>query len=200
MARQIGRLSARTVATRKRRGMYPDGDGLYLQVAASGAKSWVLRYMLNGVPRYMGLGALRTVTLAEARVKATEACQLRQAGVDPIEARNAGLAKTRLEAARSITFKDAAERYIEAHKPGWRNAKHARQWQATLRTYAYPIMGALPVQRIDVAAIMKVLEPIWSAKTETASRVRGRIESVLDWASARGYRRAIRVGRRARDL
>ncbi|MCZ6721694.1 MAG: Arm DNA-binding domain-containing protein, partial [Proteobacteria bacterium] len=108
MARQIGRLSARTVATRKRRGMYPDGGGLYLQVTAAGARSWLYRYMLHSRTRYMGLGPLHAVTLAEARVKATEARRLRQAGIDPIEARDAGLAKTRLEAARSITFKDAA--------------------------------------------------------------------------------------------
>ncbi len=168
--------------------MYPDGGGLYLQVTASGARSWVYRYMLNGRPRYMGLGPLHTITLADARVKATEARRLRLAGVDPINARGDALAEARLEAARSITFKDAAERYMEAHKAGWRNAKHAAQWTSTLETYAYPVFGSLPVQGVDVGLVMRVLEPIWATKTETASRVRGRIESVLDWASARGYR------------
>ena len=168
--------------------MYPDGGGLYLQVAASGARSWVYRYMLNGRPRYMGLGPFHTVTLADARVKATEARRLRLAGVDPINARDDALGKARLEAARSITFKDAAERYMEAHKAGWRNAKHADQWRNTLSAYVYPVFGALPVQGVDVALVMKVLEPIWATKPETASRVRGRIESILDWASARGYR------------
>ena len=168
--------------------MYPDGGGLYLQVTARGARSWIYRYMLNGSPRYMGLGPLHTVTLADARVKGFEARRLRLSGVDPIEARDDALAEARVEAARSITFKDAAEAYIEAHKVGWRNAKHADQWRNTLETYAYPVIGSLPVQGVDVALVMKVLEPIWATKTETASRVRGRIESVLDWASARGYR------------
>ena len=113
---------------------------------------------------------------------------MRLAGVDPIKARKAALAESRLEAARSITFKDAAEAYIKAHEAGWRNAKHANQWRNTLETYAYPGLGSLPVQGVDVALVMRVLEPIWATKTETASRVRGRIESVLDWASARGYR------------
>ena len=168
--------------------MYPDGAGLYLQVTAKGGKSWVYRYMLDGTPRYMGLGPLHTVTLADARIKALEARRLRLAGVDPIKARHDAVIEARLEAARSITFKDAAEAYMEAHKPGWRSAKHAGQWRSTLETYAYPILGPLPVQGVDVALVMRVLEPIWTTKTETASRVRGRIEHVLDWATARGYR------------
>jgi len=188
MPRQVRRLNALAVSRAKKRGRYPDGAGLYLQIAASGAKSWVYRFMLNGAPRYMGLGPLHTVTLADARVKALEARRLRLAGVDPIDARDDALAEARLEAARSITFKDAAEAYMEAHKSGWRNATHAAQWRTTLGTYVYPVLGSLPVQSVDVALVMKVLEPIWATKTETASRVRGRIESILDWASARGYR------------
>jgi len=168
--------------------MYSDGAGLYLQVTAKGGKSWVYRYMLNGTPRYMGLGPLHTVTLADARIKALEARRLRLAGVDPIKARHDMVTEARLEAARSITFKDAAEAYMEAHKAGWRSAKHADQWRNTLETYAYPVFGPLPVQGVDVALVMKVLGPIWTTKTETASRVRGRIEHVLDWATARGYR------------
>ena len=168
--------------------MYPDGNGLYLQVTKPGVRSWVYRYMLNGAPRHMGLGPLDAVTLADARVKALDARRLRLAGVDPINARKDALAEARLETARSITFKDAAERYMEAHKAGWRNAKHRDQWRTTLETYAYPVFGELPVQGVDVALVMRVLEPIWGTKTETASRVRGRIESVLDWAAARGYR------------
>jgi integrase len=136
----------------------------------------------------MGLGPLDAVTLADARVKALDARRLRLAGVDPINARNDALAEARLEAAKSITFRDAAERYMEAHKAGWRSAKHGDQWRTTLETYAYPVFGDLPVQGVDVALVMKVLEPIWGTRTETASRVRGRIESVLDWAAARGYR------------
>ena len=168
--------------------MYPDGGGLYLQIAAGGARSWVYRYMLNGAARYMGLGPLHTVTLAQARVKALEARRLRQEGLDPIEARNVELGKVRLEAAKAITFRDATERYIESKKAEWRNAKHAKQWKSTLETYAYPIIGSVPVQDVDIGLVMKVLEPIWRTKTETASRVRGRIESILDWARVLGYR------------
>ncbi len=188
MAREIGRLNALTVARVKKPGMYADGGGLYLQMTASGAKSWVYRFMLNGRARWMGLGPLHTVTLSDARLKATDTRRLRLAGIDPIEARKADQAKTRLEAAKAITFRDAAEAYINAHKAGWRNAKHANQWRATLKTYAYPVFGSFPVRAVDVALVMRVLEPIWATKTETASRVRGRIESVLDWATARGYR------------
>ena len=168
--------------------MYADGGGLYLQVSASGAASWVYRFMLNGTAQWMGLGPLHDVPLADARVAASEKRELRRAGINPIKARNDALDASRLEAARSITFKDAAEAYMEAHKAGWRNAKHRNQWRNSLETYAYPVLGALPVQSVDVALVMRVLEPIWATKTETASRVRGRIESVLDWASARGYR------------
>ena len=188
MHRQVNRLTALAVSRAKKRGMYADGAGLYLQVTTSNAKSWVYRYMLNGKPRYMGLGAFPTFTLADARLKALEARRLRGEGVDPIDTRNAARDITRLEAAKSITFKDAAEQYMEAHRAGWRNPKHAKQWSATLQAYCYPSLGAAPVQAVDVALVMKVLEPIWATKTETASRVRGRIESVLDWASARGYR------------
>jgi integrase len=168
--------------------MHADGGGLYLQVTASGAKSWIYRFSLNGRAREMGLGPLHTVSLSDARVKATDCRQLRLAGVDPIEVRKEGVAAARLESAKAITFKDAAEAYIETHRAGWRNAKHANQWRATLDAYAYPVLGSLPVQGVDVALVMKVLEPIWTSKTETAARVRGRVESVLDWASARGYR------------
>ena len=136
----------------------------------------------------MGLGSLKVVGLAEARAKATEARKLRAAGIDPIKTRDAEITEANLEAAKAITFKDAAEKYIEVHKSGWKSAKHESQWRNTLKTHAYPVLGALPVQGIGVAHVMRVLEPIWSKKTETASRIRGRIESVLDWATARGYR------------
>ena len=189
MPRQINRLSALAVSRVKKLGLYPDGGGLYLQIAAGGSKSWIYRFMLDGRARTMGLGSLLAVPLADARGRAAEARALRASGIDPIEARNAERATARLNAAKAITFKDAAERYIEAHAAGWRNAKHIAQWRSTLETYAYPVFGSLAVQDVDVAVVMKVLEPIWTTKTETASRVRGRIESVLDWAAARGYRK-----------
>ncbi len=169
--------------------MYPDGGGLYLQVTESGAKSWIFRFMLNGRAREMGLGPLHAVSLSDARTKATECRRLRADGFDPIEARKLERDKARLAAARALTFKDAADAYIKAHQAGWRNAKHAAQWCSTLDTYAGPVFGSLPVQDVDVSLITKVLEPIWATKTETASRLRGRIEAVLDWATVRGYRR-----------
>jgi integrase len=137
----------------------------------------------------MGLGPLHIVSLAEARERAREARRLRHEGTDPIEARKAKQAEDRLAAAAAMTFQECAERYIEAHQAGWKNPKHAKQWPSTLETYVYPVFGALPVQAVDVALVMKVLEPIWRIKPETAGRVRGRIESVLDWATARGYRK-----------
>jgi integrase-like protein/Arm domain-containing DNA-binding protein len=187
MARGTNRLAA-VVLPKLPPGMHADGGGLYLQVTASGAKTWIYRFMLHGRAREMGLGPLHTILLAEAREKARECRKLRLEGVDPIEARKAKRTGERLAAATAMTFQDCAERYIEAQKAGWKNPKHAAQWPSTLQTYVYSVFGALPVQAIDVGLVMKVLEPIWTAKPETASRVRGRIESVLDWATARGYR------------
>src|SRR5262245_4590913 len=187
MVRTTGRLTALKVARAKRPGMYADGGGLYLQVTEGGA-SWIYRYMLNGRAHEMGLGPLALYGLSEARAKALDARRLRHEGVDPIEARRAARAQQRLDAAKAITFMECAEAYIKAHSAGWRNGKHAAQWSATLATYAEPIIGNLSVQAIDTALVLKVLEPIWTAKSETAGRVRGRIESILDWATAREYR------------
>jgi integrase len=167
--------------------MYADGGGLYLQVTEGGA-SWIYRYMLAGRAREMGLGPLALFGLSEARAKALDARRLRHEGIDPIEARRAIRAQARLDAAKAITFKQCAEGYIAAHRAGWRNGKHAAQWEATLATYAGPVIGPLPVQAIDTALVLKVLEPIWATKPETAGRVRGRIESILDWAKVREYR------------
>jgi integrase len=188
MGREIGKLTALKVEKAKEPGMYGDGGGLYLRVTEDGTKNWVYRFMLNGRPRWMGIGPLPLYGLQEARGKALDARRLRHEGVDPIDARRATRARARLEAAKAMTFKQCAESYITAHRAGWRNAKHAGQWQATLATYAEPVVGSLPVQAIDTGLVLKVLEPIWTAKPETAGRVRGRVESILDWAKARGYR------------
>jgi integrase len=170
-------------------GKYADGGGLYLQVASGGARSWIFRFMIDGRARAMGLGSLNDVTLKEARELARECRRFSKRGIDPIEARKAKRFDERLAAATAMTFKACAEAYIDAHKAGWRNPKHAAQWPSTLATYVDPVLGSLPVQAVDVGLVMKVLEPIWQTKPETASRVRGRIESVLDWAMARGYRK-----------
>jgi integrase-like protein/Arm domain-containing DNA-binding protein len=188
MARAIGKLTALAVDKAKRRGYYGDGGGLFLQVSASGSKSWVFRFKESGRLREMGLGASHTIGLAEAREKARECRRLRLDGIDPIEARKVARDQARLAAATATTFKDCAERYIASHRAGWRSQAHAAQWPSTLGRYVYPVFGPLPVQAIDVGLVLKALEPIWTAKPETASRVRGRIESVLDWATARGYR------------
>jgi integrase len=188
MARKIEKLTALSVTRAKKRGYIADGGGLYLQVSASGAKSWVFRFRDNGRLREAGLGPVHTVTLAKARDGAREYRNLRLNGIDPIAERQAGQLKAKLEAARAMTFKQCAEAYIEAHKGSWKNDKHAAQWPSTLETYAYPIFGDLPVQAIDVTLVTKALEPIWTTKTETASRLRGRIERVLDWAKVRDYR------------
>jgi len=187
MARTTGRLTALKVERAKEPGMYADGGGLYLQVTEGGA-SWIYRYMLAGRAREMGLGPLALFGLSEARAKALDARRLRHEGIDPIEARRAIRDQARLDAAKAVTFKQCAERYIAAHRAGWRNGKHAAQWEATLATYAEPIIGALPVQAIDTALVLKCLEPMWTTKPETAGRLRGRIENVLDWAKVRGYR------------
>ncbi|MDR3414297.1 MAG: tyrosine-type recombinase/integrase [Formivibrio sp.] len=137
----------------------------------------------------MGLGPLHTVTLADARVKAAECRKQRLDNSDPLQVRDAALLAAKLEDAKVMTFQNCSEAYISAHASGWRNAKHADQWRNTLSTYAYPIFVDLPVQTIDTGLVMKVLEPIWATKTETASRLRGRIECVLDWATVREFRR-----------
>lgn len=186
--RTFNKLSARTVESKRKAGLYGDGGGLWLQVSPSGSKSWLFRFMLQGRAREMGLGSCRVFSLNEAREKAAAQRKLLAAGVDPIEARDALTAQERLQAAQATTFKQCAEAYIEANRAGWRNSKHAGQWESTLRMYAYPILGPLPVQAIDTGLVQKVLTPIWTKKTETAMRVRGRIEAILDWARVQGQR------------
>ncbi|HKD23470.1 MAG TPA: integrase arm-type DNA-binding domain-containing protein, partial [Rhizomicrobium sp.] len=189
MAHEIGKLTAAKVdQVKKLTGMHADGGGLYLQVKNGGA-SWVLRFTINGRARYMGLGPLSLFGLKEARAKALDARRLKYQGADPVEARRQERAKQRLDAAKSMTFAEAAERYIASHKAGWRNAKHATQWTNTLNTYAGPTIGAIPVQAIDTSLVLRIVEPLWATKPETAGRLRGRIESILDWATARGFRR-----------
>jgi integrase len=188
MARPEKRLTARTVETIKKPGLHADGAGLYLHVSKNGARSWIFRWKRAGRLRDMGLGPLHTISLAEARDNALACRKAKYEGRDPIEERREQRQAARLENAKAMTFKNCAEAYIAAHKAGWKNDKHAAQWPATLATYVYPIMGGLPVQAVDVGLVMKALEQIWTVKPETAGRVRGRIESVLDWATARGYR------------
>lgn len=189
MTRTLHRLNALKVARMTKPGRYADGGNLFLQVTPTGSKSWLLRYMRDGRAREMGIGPLGTIGLAEARERAREARVAILDELDPLELRRSTRAQVRLEAARVVTFRTAAEGYLDAHQAGWKNAKHAAQWAATLKAYAYPTIGDLPVAEINVGLVLKCVEPIWSTKAETASRVRGRIESVLDWATARGHRK-----------
>lgn len=190
MARVSNRLTAMTVQKLKEPGRYADGGGLYLQVGPTGGKSWLFRYTRRGKAREMGLGAFNALSLADARDAAASVRQTLAAGADPLEEREAERKRQEAEACSGITFSECSSAYIEAHKSGWRNEKHVAQWSATLKTYADPVFGALPVQAVDLEKVLMVLEPIWQTKTETASRLRGRIETVLDWAAVRGYRSA----------
>lgn len=173
----------------RKSGMHADGNGLYLRVNTEGGQcSWVLRYMLNGKPRWMGLGAYPLFGLSEARNRARDARQLLADKVDPLKVRQDERAQAKLDAAKNLTFAQVAAQYIQAHKAEWKNDKHADQWSSTLAAYAYPVIGGLPVAAVDTAQVLKVLSPIWQTKTETASRLRGRIEAILNHATVAGYR------------
>jgi integrase len=161
---------------------------LYLQIGPTGTKSWILKFQLNGRPRAMGLGSLHITSLSQARDARDDAHRLLRDHVDPIEARKLQLQQKRLAATKTMTFREAATLCIAAREKGWRNPRHIRQWPETLAAFVYPTIGNLSVDAIDTTLVLKVLEPIWTTKSETASRVRGRIETVLDWAKTRGYR------------
>ncbi len=159
-----------------------------MQISKSGTKSWLMRVMVGGKRREIGLGGYPDVTLAGAKEAARTIREKIVAGIDPVAAKAEARSKLAANLASSWTFKDAAEKYIAANEAGWKSAKHAAQWTSTLKTYAYPTIGKLQVTHIETSHVIAIIEPIWTTKNETASRVRGRIESVLDWAKARGYR------------
>jgi integrase len=196
-------LTAKKIARlRQQPGRYIDGGdlgrGLYLQIASEKAASWLLRYERSGRERWLGLGSLADFTLKEARARAKQNRQLLADGIDPLEQKKADKATKALAATRAITFKEAAQAYFDQHEKKWRSAKHRKQFLSTLQEYAFPKIGAHPVADIDTGAVLRVLEqkhknypdqPLWEAIPETASRVRGRIETVLDWATTRGYRK-----------
>jgi integrase len=189
VARTINKLTAASVAEKSKTGRYGDGNGLWLQVSRWGTKAWLFRYKVAGKEHQMGLGSTSTFSLKEARERARAYRQILADGLDPIDARRDRVIATRAAKVNRVTFRDCAERYIASHKAGWKNGKHAEQWSATLTTYAYPVIGQLSVADVETDHILRILEPIWSKKTETASRVRGRVEAVLDWAKARDQRR-----------
>lgn len=184
----INRLTALGVRNATGPGYYTDGGGLVLQVSAAGAKSWIFRYRFAGKRHEMGLGSYQLVGLARARELAGGCRQLLLEERNPLLERRQARAMRIVEQARRLTFDQCAAAYIKAHQGSWRNPKHAAQWQSTLATYATPVIGALPVSEIDTDLVVKVLAPIWNTKTETATRLRGRIESVLDWATVSKFR------------
>ncbi|MBL4611486.1 MAG: integrase arm-type DNA-binding domain-containing protein [Pseudomonas sp.] len=190
--RTAKRLKSKQVENLTEPGTYEDGNGLRLVVSKTGRKSWVFRYQINGKRREMGLGKYPGRSLENARHDAEDARRQISAGIDPIEAANAEreakLAAEMAEAAKRITFDQVAADYIAAHRPGWKNAKHAQQWENTLNTYASPFIGKQSPGDITTEDVLKVLQPIWTTKPETASRVRNRIELVLDAAKARRLR------------
>lgn len=186
-AKEMGALEVSRIT---RRGMNFVGGvaGLGLNVNAGGSRSWVFRARVAGIRRDMGLGGYPDVPLAKARELARNAREKIRSGIDPIEEGRS--ARSALIAARAsaVSFSKATQQYLEAHEAAWSNPKHRQQWENTLSTYAGPKIGQLLVRDIELPHVLSVLEPIWREKTETASRLRGRMESVLDWASARGYR------------
>jgi integrase len=188
MARTVDNLSALKVARLSVPGFYCDGEGLWLQVSPSGSKSWVYRYTIAGRRFHMGLGSLRDVSLAKARELARDCGRRVRAGSNPLVERHDAVEARRLAEARKMTFDACASAYIGAHRASWRNAKHAQQWENTLASHVSPVFGPVPVGEVDTALVVKALEPIWISTTETATRLRGRIEAILDWATVSKFR------------
>ena len=179
-------LTATKIKSLNKPGRYADRDGLYLQVNRTGTKSWIYRYQINGKRREMGLGSIKKLSLKKARSDAFKAAQLKDQGIDPKAVKDSKREDT---VNSTQTFKDCALSYIEEHKAGRKNAKHASQWENTLTQYVYPSIGDLPVDQITTPLILSILKPIWKTKTETATRIRGRVENILSWAIVHGYRK-----------
>jgi integrase len=189
VARQYERLTARQAATINQPGMHPDGGGLYLFVGKGGSKSWIVRYAFHGKRHDIGLGPVRLVSLADARRKMADLARQRLDGADPLLERRAKRHAAAVQRANALTFAECADLYIDAQAAGWRaGSGQEQQWRNSLRDHALPTLGALPVAAIDTGLVMRTIEGLWRTKPETASRVRGRIESILGWATVRGYR------------
>jgi integrase len=188
MARTLNRLSAVKIQKTKAPGMYADGGGLYLRVAEGGSKQWIYRYVTNGRPRDMGIGPVHVLTLTEARERAREASKLRLDGIDPIAHKHAQRAAAVVAAASAMTFRQCAEGFILDNEASWSNVKHRLEWERSLAKYAFPVIGNLPVAAIDTPLVLKVVKPLWQRVPKTASKVRGRIENILGWATVHHYR------------
>lgn len=186
--RQLHRLTALKIGKLDAPGQYPDGGNLYFQISATGSRSWIFKFTLRGRSREMGLGPLSAISLAAARAEAVKCRTLIRDGIDPIEARNAEHRRRASETSGPRLFKTAAADYIAKHRAGWKNKKHAQQWENTIATYAQPTIGDQDVRDVDTAMIVQVLQPIWIKKRETAFRLRGRLECILDAEKALGHR------------
>ena len=186
----MGKLTTLKIKTMKTPGRFGDGDGLWLQVRSPENRSWLFRYVspVTKKARVLGLGPEKLVSLAEAREAARDAARQVFKGIDPLDLRAEQATAQKAEALAGTTFRQAAEAYLKANSAKWGNEKHAAQWSATLTTYAFPIVGDKPVQAIETSHVVKILEPIWHSKTETASRLRGRVETVLAYATTHGMR------------
>ena len=181
------KLSALKVQTAKKVGGYADGGGLYLLIPRPGYKLWTFRYQLNGEPREMSLGPVSDISLAEARDLAAHARRLTRDGRDPIEVKRQTIVEHRVEQLKTVTFRQAALDFLSTAKvEQFKNDKHRKQWRSTLEAYAFPVIGDLPLQSIDTALVLKTLLPVWKRTPETGSRLRGRIERVIDWAKPLG--------------
>jgi integrase len=190
MARS-GMLTTRRVdelARAKVPGHWGDGGGLTLQISKWGTPSWTFRFRIAGKLREAGIGSLDTLTLEKARTRARQMREQRLDDIDPIEAKRSRRHAAQLASIKVMSFMECGDAYIKAHKAAWGNAKHAAQWATTLETYVYPVLGALDVAHVDTALVTRMLATIWTSKPETASRVRGRVESILGWATTNGYR------------
>lgn len=197
MPRKAQEIGPKAVSLLKEPGLHFVGGvaGLALQVLPTGGRTWVLRATIGNKRRDMGLGGYPDVPLAEAREAARRAREKIRQGIDPIDEGRSARSLLKASQAAALTFEQCAERYIKGQEAGWKNAKHAAQWTSTLKTYAYPVMGSLLVKDVALPHVLEALEPIWTKKTETASRVRSRIELVLDWATTRGYREGLNPAR-----
>ena len=184
----MGNLTALSAKSLCRPGRHGDGDGLYLYISRSGSKSWVQRIVVDGRRRDIGLGKYPDVNLASARSIAQDNRTAVSEGRDPLAERQAAREAARITAPSIPTFAEAAARVIEFRRPTWSNPKHAAQWESTLATYAFPVIGKMPVDEIASADVLAVLEPIWTTKSETAARVKQRIETIMDWVVAHGHR------------
>lgn len=188
IARLIEKLITLSVKKINKAGDYSDGGGLWLRVNHAGAKSWMFRFSFEKREHKMGLGATHTVSLAEARDEARNCRKLLRGKVNPLLKRQQTIIQTKIETESRKTFAECAYQYIEDNRAGWKNAKHANQWTTTLKTYAYPHIGHISVADITTKMVVDLLRPIWVEKAETANRLRGRIQTVLDWAKVQGFR------------